>query len=465
MAKPPASPLRRTVNVGLVAGGVGIYLAATGIVERFEARNVVSGLPALNTLGLGDVFMLMVALGAGFIAARARPGDPASAGARVQRGVLAGAIAGGMLALFLVVVEALIAAGMNVREILVNISPGLRTQLTLGQTVVVGALLLIVGGGVLGGLAGATHLLRPRIRKPLLIGLLATLLVSLSEPLVNPMLRGLEIGRAWLYQRGGLSFTGFLLVFILAVVASYGSEQLKAAGPAEPPPQEPGDEAVGTAEMANRDLVAFGLGAAALVMSVVLVVMAFAEIDLDATITLVAFLLSVAAVLVGAVVLRLSGARTGRALQGFVMGGAALAILLPQIVGGFVSDVLGTVGLYVLLGLGLNIVVGYAGLLDLGYVAFFAVGAYAMAILTSPAAFLVTEEGQAFSPDRIGWTNFWFALPIVIVIAVIVGVMIGAPVLGLRGDYLAIVTLGFGEIVRTLVISDWLEPWLGGAQG
>ncbi len=126
-------------------------------------------------------------------------------------------------------------------------------------------------------------------------------------------------------------------------------------------------------------------------------------------------------------------------------------LVLPQIVGSFLSEVLGTVGLYILLGLGLNIVVGFAGLLDLGYVAFYAVGAYTTAVLTSLA--LDTQ------------LSFWLALPIVIAIAALAGLMIGAPVLRLRGDYLAIVTLGFGEIARILAISDWMEPVLGGAQG
>lgn len=141
----------------------------------------------------------------------------------------------------------------------------------------------------------------------------------------------------------------------------------------------------------------------------------------------------------------------------------AALVALPWIVGPFISDVLGTVGLYVLLGLGLNIVVGYAGLLDLGYVAFFAVGAYATGVLTSTASFLVTTQGGGFASH--GFMNFWIALPIVVLIAVIIGALIGAPVLRLRGDYLAIVTLGFGEIIRTLVLSDWLAPYLGGAQG
>ena len=125
---------------------------------------------------------------------------------------------------------------------------------------------------------------------------------------------------------------------------------------------------------------------------------------------------------------------------------------LPQILGLFLSEVLTIVGLYVLLGLGLNIVVGFAGLLDLGYVAFFAIGAYTMAILTSP---------------ELGFFNlsFWGALPFTIIMGVISGVLLGVPVLKMRGDYLAIATLGFGEIIRILVLSDFLRPWLGGAQG
>lgn len=127
-------------------------------------------------------------------------------------------------------------------------------------------------------------------------------------------------------------------------------------------------------------------------------------------------------------------------------------LILPQVLGLFLSEVLTIVGLYVLLGLGLNIVVGYAGLLDLGYVAFFAIGSYTVAVLTSP-------ELGFFS------LTFWQALPFVIIFGVLAGVLLGTPVLKMRGDYLAIATLGFGEIIRILVLSDFLRPWLGGAQG
>ena len=129
-----------------------------------------------------------------------------------------------------------------------------------------------------------------------------------------------------------------------------------------------------------------------------------------------------------------------------------ILLVLPKILGLFLSEVLTIVGLYVLLGLGLNIVVGFAGLLDLGYVAFFAVGSYVVAILTSP---------------ELGFFNlgFWTALPFVIAAGILSGVLLGVPVLKMRGDYLAIATLGFGEIIRILVLSDWLRPWIGGAQG
>ena len=133
-------------------------------------------------------------------------------------------------------------------------------------------------------------------------------------------------------------------------------------------------------------------------------------------------------------------------------GIALLFLFLPQILGLFFSEILDNVGLYIMMGLGLNIVVGYAGLLDLGYVAFFAIGAYTVGVLTSPEL------------NATPWT-YWQALPVALLMSVGAGVILGLPVLRMRGDYLAIVTLGFGEIIRILVLSDWLRPWLGGAQG
>ncbi len=127
----------------------------------------------------------------------------------------------------------------------------------------------------------------------------------------------------------------------------------------------------------------------------------------------------------------------------------ALPLLDPPILSTPDTDfagVLFTVAVYALVALGLNIVVGYAGLLDLGYVAFYAVGAYTVAILTA-------AHGN--------WPYF-LTIPIAVGAAMLSGVILGAPTLRVRGDYLAIVTLGFGEIVRLTVVNS---AWLGGAAG
>jgi branched-chain amino acid transport system permease protein len=142
---------------------------------------------------------------------------------------------------------------------------------------------------------------------------------------------------------------------------------------------------------------------------------------------------------------------------------AAALLVLPQLIGSTLSQVLGQVGVFLLMGLGLNIVVGYAGLLDLGYVAFFATGAYLTALFTG--ANRVTSIGDLVAPAFVLHLNFYLAVPLVIAVTAMVGVLIGAPVLRLRGDYLAIVTLGFGEIARVLVQSSWLQEFTGGPQG
>src|SRR5262245_17668263 len=103
----------------------------------------------------------------------------------------------------------------------------------------------------------------------------------------------------------------------------------------------------------------------------------------------------------------------------------------------YMFRVLDQAGIYILLALGLNVVVGYAGLLDLGYVAFYAIGAYSYALLASPQLGLHVP--------------FWLVLPVAPLLAAAFGVLLGAPTLRLRGDYLAIVTLGFGEVVRILL--------------
>ncbi|MDH4286730.1 MAG: ABC transporter ATP-binding protein, partial [Gallionella sp.] len=140
-----------------------------------------------------------------------------------------------------------------------------------------------------------------------------------------------------------------------------------------------------------------------------------------------------------------------KAFIGAALVGLALAAL-PLVVGNTLGNawvrVLDFALLYIILALGLNIVVGFAGLLDLGYIAFYAVGAYLYALLASPHFGL-------------HWPA-WAILPLGALVAGFFGVLLGAPTLRLRGDYLAIVTLGFGEIIRVTILNI---DAIGGARG
>lgn len=138
---------------------------------------------------------------------------------------------------------------------------------------------------------------------------------------------------------------------------------------------------------------------------------------------------------------------------GYLAAAALLVALFPMFAGNFIGQVLLIVGLFVLMGMGLNLEVGLAGLLDLGFVAFYAVGAYTTALLT------------ADSPFALAQLSFWQAMPIAVLASIIVGVIFGIPVLKVRGDYLAVATLGLGEIVRVIVLSDAAAPLLAGAKG
>jgi len=158
----------------------------------------------------------------------------------------------------------------------------------------------------------------------------------------------------------------------------------------------------------------------------------------------------VVAVTAGAFLIRLLWLRVPRfslpPVRGLGSWGLVLVALVPLFAGRRGLDIGLLVLTYLMLATGLNIVVGLAGLLDLGYVAFYAVGAYTTALLTTQAGF-----------------GFWTALPFAGLLAALAGLMLGIPVLRLRGDYLAIVTLGFGEIVRVVLI-NW-QSLTNGANG
>jgi branched-chain amino acid transport system permease protein len=145
-------------------------------------------------------------------------------------------------------------------------------------------------------------------------------------------------------------------------------------------------------------------------------------------------------------------ARPKQKLAIFLLAAVALFVLpfIVQMAGNAWVRIIDIALLYVLLALGLNIVVGYAGLLDLGYVAFYAVGAYMLGLLASPQLTDTFPAIAAAFPNGLH-TPWWLVIPIGALVAGGAGVLLGAPTLKLRGDYLAIVTLGFGEIVRVFL--------------
>lgn len=384
---------RRAVNVGLTVGVAMVYLAMVGLVGAFAERPVVAGIggegDGFATLGL--VMLAAVPFLAGmYVAGRLRADAAGSRGLAVASAALSGAVGGLVLGLFI-----LVASVVDMNEIVIPVTSALLETLSFGQQPIVGAVLLTVLGAVFGAVGGAIQLLDARDRRAILTALGIVLLLALLEPIIEPILAGLELDAIadFLFTRGGLSqaAAAIVLALVLGGVWAWGR------------PAAPVRERMSSLPAEQRRRIGFALA---------------------------------------------------------IVGILAL-LILPQISTGFVSLVLVNVGFYLMLALGLNIVVGYAGLLDLGYVAFYAVGAYTMAVLISPSSSIDGPITAAVGPE---W-SFWLALPIVLIVAALVGVLIGAPVLRLRGDYLAIVTLGFGEIARILLGSDALRDWVGGPNG
>jgi ABC-type branched-subunit amino acid transport system permease subunit len=152
------------------------------------------------------------------------------------------------------------------------------------------------------------------------------------------------------------------------------------------------------------------------------------------------------------------GMRTSSNAKAFLIIGAGLALFYPPTLTVTWQNVLvGQIGVFVLLAIGLNVVVGWAGLLDLGYIAFYEIGSYTTAYLTGSLPVKPPHWLHAFQ------SPLW-SIPFAIVACLIAGVLLGAPTLRLRGDYLAIVTLGFGEIIQIIAVNN-PGGFTGGPQG
>lgn len=306
--------------------------------------------------------------------------------------LLSGTLAGLIFSLMLGLL-ALAVENFNLRPVLVNASPQLVRILTFEEGLPGGLAQLFLIGALIGAIGGALHMLPDRIRSAITLGLAVVSFLGLMQEILQVTFRSVPA------LDDGLAWM-------------------------------------------------FGRGT---------------QKGVSAAGAIVFFIVTVAANLLWMgnsqrVQSRFSKlpARSQRSIRWGLYGLIFLIVLyLPAILGLYLTEVINATGLMILMGLGLNIVVGFAGLLDLGYVAFYAIGAYTVGVLTNLSGELTWAVGM----------NFWLALPVAIALATFAGILLGIPVLSMRGDYLAIVTLGFGEIIRILALSDFLKPTIGGSQG
>jgi branched-chain amino acid transport system permease protein len=315
-----------------------------------------------------------------------------SARATSPLSILSGVIAGLIFSLMLGLL-ALAVENIDLRPVLVNASPQLVRILTFEEGLPGGLVNLVLMGAVIGAVGGVIHMLPARIRSAVTLGLAVVAFIGLMQEILQVTLRSVPA------LDDGLTWM-------------------------------------------------FGRGT---------------EKGVSAAGAIVIFIVTVVANLLWEgnsqnVQSRISKlpAKSQRSIRWGLYGLIFLIVLyLPAILGLYLTEVINATGLMILMGLGLNIVVGFAGLLDLGYVAFYAIGAYTVGVLTNLSGELTWAVGM----------NFWLALPIAVALATIAGIILGIPVLNMRGDYLAIVTLGFGEIIRIMALSDFLKPTIGGSQG
>ena len=371
--------LRKTVNIGLIAGVVTLSLSMIGVIDAFNQRFIIT-----DYLTLGQLLLFGTALVAAFLVANPLNDTP------IPTRLLHGGLAGILTAVPIFGLLLLTLIWETIRDSFINVKPDLISILTLNNdSVVAGGLLLMMSFAVLGLLGVGFSLLPARWQRPLSTslawaigaGAMSDILVGVLRPrLSSEALRNV-------FGSSGLKVVPFIALFVVLTAVFFwwqqgGQTRIQTVRKNFTP-----------AQRKNSRRISISL--------------------------LVIFLL-----------------------------------ILPSLLGVYLSEIFNEVGRFILMGLGLNIAIGLAGLLDLGYVTNFAVGAYVMALLTSNSDFGLNEP-----------ISFWLAVPICVIAAMITGFVLALPVLKMRGDYLAIATLGFGEIIRVLARSDALKSFIGGAQG
>ncbi|MFC1960055.1 hypothetical protein ACFLYO_05050 [Chloroflexota bacterium] len=506
---------RDTLRNGFFIGIATAFIVIIGMPVAFAERYVISGV-----LTLGVVILFGILLGAGYFAGRqSENNDKTNNALLALNGAVISAMAVTVVALITLLALQLNmwADGIDMSTIFPNVDEELIGILTFGQQSILGWIMLLIAGAIMGVIGALSTRLPARVISISMISALMIIIMGLLQDQINNIISLIDaiwvtvavaIGyllatwrnRANLGQRIleagaiGALIGAALAVFLLLLGA--GSEAGASLIEDKAPILESlflGKNAVGSVVLLALFWGSLGIFGAALSAAAktghqigILAIIAFLILGIlnqFGEMTLLAAGLTLLVLVVGQLI---SGRTTQQAdvvFAGFnrqeqnssqrvmLMAGLMFALILPHLLTGYITNVVDLILLYTMMGLGLNIVVGFAGLLDLGYVAFFAIGAYTVGVLTTPSVITCGGISPADIPtDQIeavctGMTTFWVAWPAAIFTAGMAGVMLGIPVLRLRGDYLAIVTLGFGEIIRLLAQSDLFKPYLGGAQG
>lgn len=440
---------RHVISTGLLGGVFACYLGLVGIVPVFNNQSLVSGV-----ITLGEAAVFLVPLLAGYLATRRAAG---------RRQILLFATLAGGLAGLVVTLLVVLGPVLGLRTFSQHAGPALWDLLTVGfYGEPWGPLVPIVLGTAMGLAAGLIALLPAPVRRSLVIaGLGVAVLGLFATVLRTPMLAS---PFAWagreLFAVRGLTLYGAAVTLSAALGAGIGG-------------------AIGERLGFRRGGTVGGVVGGTLLSLIggqLLATLTRPELPAAQGLALGAAVGGVVGILaggyLGALVARglhradvdervraLPTAQRRLVLSPLFVLGFLVVLVLPHGLGPFFAQVVALVVLYMMMSFGLNITLGMAGLLDLGFVAFFAVGAYTVGILTS-AGPLGLDIAPFNAPG--GW---WFAVPVAVLFAFLFGAFLGLPVLGIRGDYLAIATLGFGEIIRILVGSDLLRNITGGAQG
>jgi branched-chain amino acid transport system permease protein len=482
-----------------------IILTLTGIFTVFESRAVIA-----NQLNFSTVLLVMMIGGVGYMtAARTRERGLL---ASIANGVVGSLICGAGLAVVVVVESA-----VNMRFVFQNLRSLSGSTVTFGQEVslangeIGGLVILLLASAVLGALAALLVNIPKTLRMEIVVAAGLTVIVGLVSRQINDVITmsdALALGiiftlgyvTRWLLPRKlpvtlgvGLGL-GLAAGGILAVMAAGGALEsggLLQIGRSTPTILIMSVEgslllfllvmgAVGVAgALASRASQSIHDAALYLLASLLVLGIMNWQRSLTPLSALTIFALLVA---FKQFVPKL-GARAEETFDGhspaeqqtmqriLIAGGLALLLVAPMFTGLYISNVFNLIALYAVMGIGLNVMVGYTGLLDLGYVASFAIGAYTLGILTTPNVLTCggvhPNQIPAAEIEQVctGVTTFWVAWPFCVLFSALTGMLLGIPVLRLRGDYLAIVTLGFGEIIHRIILSNDFRPILGGAQG